>query len=99
MLIKYPAISINWYLLYIKAVIDIMVRPRDEQWSKGDTGETGTTGAATSKKYMLSTEEEGAEEHCQCGASALTNQRIFDWLDVTFGYDLSPLKEHFVDAA
>jgi pimeloyl-ACP methyl ester carboxylesterase len=28
--------------------------------------------------------EEGAEEHCQCGASALSNQRIFDWLDETF---------------
>jgi pimeloyl-ACP methyl ester carboxylesterase len=33
------------------------------------------------KKYILFTEEEGAEEHCQCGAAALSNQRIFDWLD------------------
>jgi hypothetical protein len=29
----------------------------------------------------LFTEEEGAEEHCQIGAPALSNQRIFDWLD------------------
>ena len=36
------------------------------------------------KKYILFTSEEGAEEHCQCGAAALTNQRIFDWLDETF---------------
>jgi esterase/lipase len=36
------------------------------------------------KKYILFTEEEGAEEHCQCGAPALSNQRIFDWLDETF---------------
>jgi pimeloyl-ACP methyl ester carboxylesterase len=36
------------------------------------------------KKYILFTSEEGAEEHCQCGASALSNQRIFDWLDETF---------------
>ena len=36
------------------------------------------------KKYILFTSEEGAEEHCQCGASALSNQRIFDWLDKTF---------------
>ena len=36
------------------------------------------------KKHILFTEEEGAEEHCQCGASALSNQRIFDWLDETF---------------
>ena len=28
--------------------------------------------------------EEGAEEHCQSGAPALSNQRIFDWLDETF---------------
>ena len=36
------------------------------------------------KKYILFTAEEGAEEHCQCGAAALSNQRIFDWLDETF---------------
>jgi pimeloyl-ACP methyl ester carboxylesterase len=35
------------------------------------------------KKYILFTEQEGAEEHCQTGASALSNQRIFDWLDDT----------------
>src|SRR5919106_4083572 len=36
------------------------------------------------KKYILFTTEEGAEEHCQCGAPAISNQRIFDWLDDTF---------------
>lgn len=36
---------------------------------------------SSSKNYILFTEEEGAEEHCQCGAPAITNQRIFDWLD------------------
>jgi dienelactone hydrolase len=36
------------------------------------------------KKYIVFTTEEGAEEHCQSGASALSNQRIFDWLDDTF---------------
>lgn len=36
------------------------------------------------KKYILFTSDEGAEEHCQCGAAALSNQRIFDWLDETF---------------
>lgn len=36
---------------------------------------------SSSKKYILFTEEEGAEEHCQCGAPAITNQRIFDWFD------------------
>jgi hypothetical protein len=25
------------------------------------------------KKYILFTAEEGAEEHCQCGASAISN--------------------------
>ena len=33
------------------------------------------------KKYILFTSEEGAEEHCQSGAPAISNQRIFDWLD------------------
>ena len=36
------------------------------------------------KKYILFTTEEGAEEHCQSGAPAISNQRIFDWLDDTF---------------
>lgn len=36
------------------------------------------------KTHILFTEEEGAEEHCQCGAPALSNQRIFDWLDEKF---------------
>jgi hypothetical protein len=36
------------------------------------------------KKYILFTEEEGAEEHCQTGSLSLSNQRIFDWLDETF---------------
>jgi pimeloyl-ACP methyl ester carboxylesterase len=35
------------------------------------------------KKYIRFTIEEGAEEHCQCGAPAISNQRIFDWLDET----------------
>jgi pimeloyl-ACP methyl ester carboxylesterase len=37
-----------------------------------------------SKDFIIFTQEEGAEEHCQCGAFALCNQRIFDWLDKTF---------------
>jgi len=36
------------------------------------------------KEYMLFTSEEAAEEHCQVGASALSHQHIFDWLDETF---------------
>ena len=36
------------------------------------------------KKYILFTTEESADEHCQCGAPALSNQRIFDWSDATF---------------
>lgn len=38
------------------------------------------------KKYVLFTQDEGAEEHCQCGAAALSNQRIFDWIDEVFEY-------------
>jgi pimeloyl-ACP methyl ester carboxylesterase len=34
-------------------------------------------GLRSPKKYVLFTEEEGAEEHCQAGASALSYQRIF----------------------
>ncbi len=36
------------------------------------------------KKHIVFTAQEGAEEHCQSGASAITNQRKFDWLDETF---------------
>jgi pimeloyl-ACP methyl ester carboxylesterase len=36
------------------------------------------------KKHIVFTGEEGVEEHCQSGASAITNQRIFDWLDEVF---------------
>lgn len=36
------------------------------------------------KKYILFTQDEGAEEHCQSGAAALSNQRIFDWIDEVF---------------
>jgi alpha-beta hydrolase superfamily lysophospholipase len=33
------------------------------------------------KEYMLFTEEDFAEEHCQSGNPALSTQRMFDWLD------------------
>ena len=36
------------------------------------------------KEFMFFTAEDAAEEHCQAGASLLSNQRIFDWLDKTF---------------
>ena len=36
------------------------------------------------KKFMLFTEEESAEEHCQYGASSLSHQKIYDWLDMFF---------------
>ena len=35
------------------------------------------------KEFMFFTIEESAEEDCQVGASALSHQRIFDWLDRT----------------
>jgi len=36
------------------------------------------------KTYMLFTEEEGAQYHCQMGAQAIFSQKVFDWLDETF---------------
>jgi len=36
------------------------------------------------KEFMLFTVRDAAEEHCQAGASLLSNQRVFDWLDKTF---------------
>ena len=36
------------------------------------------------KEYMLFTDEDAAEQHCQMGAMAISHQRIFDWLDKTF---------------
>jgi hypothetical protein len=43
-------------------------------------------GLESPKKYIVFTQEEGAEEHFQSGASALSNQRIFDWVDKIFEY-------------
>jgi pimeloyl-ACP methyl ester carboxylesterase len=36
-----------------------------------------------SKSWLYFSEEEGAGDHCQTGAPALAQQRIFDWLDET----------------
>lgn len=33
------------------------------------------------KDFLLFTREEGAEEHCQMGATLISNARILDWLD------------------
>ena len=33
------------------------------------------------KEYILFTEEDGADEHCQMGAIAVSNERIFTLLD------------------
>jgi len=33
------------------------------------------------KHYMLFTKEQGAEEHCQMGATMISGERIFNWLD------------------
>lgn len=41
------------------------------------------------KKYIVFTELEGAEEHCQSGAASLTNQRIFDWLDEMYDNNIN----------
>ncbi len=32
------------------------------------------------KEYILFTEVEGADEHCQMGATQLSNERMFSWL-------------------
>lgn len=44
------------------------------------------------KKYILFTEEEGAEEHCQSATTGLVSQRIFDWLDEIFQIKLKSLQ-------
>ncbi len=36
------------------------------------------------KTFLLFTEKEGAEEHCQMGAIQVSNERILDWLSDTF---------------
>jgi hypothetical protein len=33
------------------------------------------------RDYLLFTAEDAAEEHCQTGAPAISNEKIFDWLD------------------
>lgn len=51
--------------------------------------------SADKKKYIIFTELEGAEEHCQSGAASLTNQRIFDWLDEIFDNNINSLVEDY----
>jgi len=36
------------------------------------------------KDYIMFTEEEGADQHCQMGAILVSNERIFNWLDDNF---------------
>ena len=36
------------------------------------------------KTFMLFTNEEGAEDHCQVATPLLSQQRIFDWLAEVF---------------
>jgi len=38
---------------------------------------------ACPKTWLFFTEDEGAGDHCQTGSPALSQQRIFDWLDET----------------
>ena len=42
------------------------------------------------KTMIRFTTAEGAGAHCQCGADRLSNARIFDWLDDTFGPAVKP---------
>jgi pimeloyl-ACP methyl ester carboxylesterase len=37
------------------------------------------------KEYILFTEDEGADEHCQMGAILVSNEKIFNWLDREIG--------------
>lgn len=39
------------------------------------------------KELMVFTKEESAEEHCQVGATSLSHQKIYDWLDGLFMVD------------
>lgn len=42
-----------------------------------------------SKTFLLFTKQEAAESHCQMGATAISNERILDWLDDTLDYHAS----------
>lgn len=41
----------------------------------------------TPKEYLLFTADDAAEEHCQTGALAISNEKILDWLDKQFSND------------
>ena len=40
------------------------------------------------KTLLIFTEKEDAELHCQMGASAISNEKIFSWLNKTFNYSV-----------
>ena len=43
------------------------------------------------KTYLLFTQKEAAQSHCQVGATAISNELIFDWLDKTFSQASRPI--------
>jgi len=41
------------------------------------------------KTYMVFGDRDDGEAHCQLGALAVSNERIFNWLDTTFDYNIN----------
>jgi len=84
---KSPSEWMNMTLAYtLKDVVDRIKCPMlvvDSEKEKDLPGESKKLYDAlkSPKTFMMFTEEEGAEEHCQMGASATSNARILGWLD------------------
>lgn len=61
----------------------VLVVDSEDDWMMPGRAKQLYDALESPKEYMLFTVEEGAGEHCQMGASRLSNQRVFDWLDET----------------
>jgi hypothetical protein len=57
----------------------------DDVRQRRDQLRQAATRLTAPKTFLPFTDAEGAGEHCQSGAVALADARIFDWLDVTLG--------------
>jgi pimeloyl-ACP methyl ester carboxylesterase len=81
-----PADLLNHFQLYtLEGLVEqisanvLLLDGAAERYSAGD-GEL-IHGMLSNSTYLLFTEEEAAAQHNQPGATAITNQKLFDWLD------------------
>jgi alpha-beta hydrolase superfamily lysophospholipase len=82
----------EWYLKAMEYTLEgiadkvacptLVIDTEDEQFFPGAAKQLYDA-LTCPKTFVLFTEEEGAEDHCQVGSPLLSGQKIFDWLQET----------------